>query len=352
MALSHLKSLQALELALRLGSLQAAGGALWITPAAVGQRIKALEDYLGIDLVVRGRSGLRPTAELSGALEHLQTAFQELDAVATMLNLQRGDEIHIAATSDFADLWLKPRLESFRAAHPRVLFCINGEGDAPLRIGQVDCEISFGPQRDSRDDLLFRDFLLPISSPENTQRISNVALQDRLEGFPLLHLDFYKEDPSAPNWAAWIKAQRLRRTEPNRGMRFQRIKAAFEAIRANAGLTICGLALLGPYIDDGTLSLPFPVSTGQWTDHAFQARLRPDALLRPQVKRFREWLAEEAAATREWLLQHIQSTKRPQRTRGKPHGLGATGTATCAVEVRREQGSDIGELAVRPRRSP
>jgi LysR family glycine cleavage system transcriptional activator len=121
-----------------------------------------------------------------------------------MLNLQRGEEIHVAATSDFADFWLKPRIGSFIAEHPHVLFCINGEGDAPLRIGQVDCEISFGPQRpNSRDDLLFRDFVLPISSPENTRRISNVALRERLEGFPLLHLDFYKEDPSTPNWAAW-----------------------------------------------------------------------------------------------------------------------------------------------------
>jgi len=307
MAVSHLKSLQALELALRLGSLQAAGGALWITPAAVGQRIKALEDYLGVDLVVRGRSGLRPTLELSPALEHLRTAFQELETVATMLNLQRGDEIHIAATSDFAELWLKPRLASFRTEHPHVLFCINGEGDAPLRIGQVDCEISFGPPRpNARDDLLFRDFVLPISSPENTRRISNVALRERLEGFPLLHLDFYKEDASAPNWANWIKSQRLNRTEPNRGIRFQRIKPALEAVRANAGLAICGLALLGPDIEDGTLSLPFPVSTGQWTDHAFQARFRPDALLRPQVKRFREWLADQAEVTRDRLLRRVE----------------------------------------------
>jgi len=308
MALSHLKSLQALELALRLGSLQAASGALWITPAAVGQRIKALEDYLGVELVVRGRSGLRPTSELAGALEHLRAAFKELDSVANMLNLQRGDEIHIAATSDFADFWLKPRMQSFKVEHQHVLFCINGEGDAPLRIGQVDCEISFGPQRPNAcDDLLFRDFVLPISTPENTRRISNVALRERLEGFPLLHLDFYKEDPSAPNWATWIKTQRLKRTEPNRGIRFQRIKPALEAVRANAGLTICGLALLGPYIDDGTLSLPFPISTGRWTDHTFQARFRPDALLRPQVKRFREWLVGQGKVTRDWLLQHVQS---------------------------------------------
>jgi LysR family transcriptional regulator, glycine cleavage system transcriptional activator len=310
MSLSHLKSLQALELALRLGSLQAAASALWITPAAVGQRIKALEVYLGVDLVVRGRSGLRPTSELSGALEHLRAAFQELDTVSTMLNLQRGDEIHIAATSDFAEFWLRPRVGRFSTEHPHVLFCINGEGDAPLRIGQVDCEISFGPGRpNARDDILFRDFVLPISSPENTRRISNVALRDRLEGFPLLHLDFYKEDPSAPNWASWIRTQRLKRTEPNRGIRFQRIKPAVEAVRANAGLTICGLALIGLHIDDGTISLPFPVSTGQWTDNAFQARFRPDALLRPQVKRFREWLVAQATGTRDWLLQQVQSAK-------------------------------------------
>lgn len=319
MALSHLKSLQALELALRLGSLQAAARALWITPAAAGQRIKALEEYLGVELVVRGRSGLRPTPELAGAVEHLRAAFQELQTVAGILNLQRGDEIHIAATSDFADFWLKPRLGAFTARHPHILFCINGEGDVPLRIGPVDCETTFGPQRpDASADVLFRDFVLPISSPENTRRISGVALRDRLEGFPLLHLDFYKEDPSAPNWAAWIKAQRLKRTEPNRGIRFQRIKPALEAVRANAGLTICGLALLGPYIDDGTISLPFSASTGQWTDHAFQARFRSDAILRPQVKGFREWLVGQAALTRDWLRQHVQSTEKAGRQRRAP----------------------------------
>ena len=52
-AISHLRSLQALESAIRLGSLTAVANELGITPAAVGQRIRALEDYLGIDLLVR-----------------------------------------------------------------------------------------------------------------------------------------------------------------------------------------------------------------------------------------------------------------------------------------------------------
>ena len=315
MAIAHLKSLQALELALRLGSLQAAADALWITPAAVGQRIKALEEYLGMDLLVRGRSGLRPTTELSGAWQHLRTAFAELDAAATKLNLQRGDEIHIAATSDFADLWLKPRLGGFHDEYPHVLFCINGEGEVPLRFGPADCEISFGPRRESAlDDLLFQDFVLPIGSPENTRRLASIAPRERLEGFPLLHLDFYKEDPNSPSWPIWIGAQRLKRTEPNRGIRFQRIRTALEAVRANAGLAICGLALLGPSIDDGSLSLPFPISTGQWTTHAFHAHFRDEALLRPQVKRFREWLLAQASLTRSWLASRARTRKRASRS--------------------------------------
>jgi len=307
-ATSHLRSFQALELAIRTGSLRAAAEALAITPAAVGQRVKALEDYLGIDLLARGRSGLRPTPSLHAALPHLSAAFHELDAAATLLDLQRGQEIHIAAASDFAELWLKPRIGAFKAEHPNILFCINGEGEAPLRIGPVDCEISFGPRRDG-GDRLFEDFVLPISSPENTARIARLSELERLEGFPLLHLDFYKDDPAAPDWERWIVGQRLRRTAPERGIRFQRITPVLEAVLANAGLAICGVALLSELIEDGRLSLPFPAASGTWTEHAFQARFRGDA--RPQVKRFRDWLLGESAATASWLARHAD----PERSR-------------------------------------
>jgi LysR family glycine cleavage system transcriptional activator len=299
-ATSHLRSFQALELAIRTGSLRAAADALAITPAAVGQRVKALEDYLGVDLLARGRSGLRPTASLHAALPHLGAAFRELEAAATLLELQRGQEIHIAAASDFAELWLKPRIGAFRAQHPNILFCINGEGEAPLRLGPVDCEISFGPRREG-GERLFADFVLPITSPENTARIARLSERERLEGFPLLHLDFYKDDPAALDWERWIASHKLRRTAPERGIRFQRISPVLEAVLANAGLAICGVALLSEFIEDGRLSLPFTAAAGTWTEHAFQARFRSDSLVRPQVKRFRDWLMGESATTSDWL---------------------------------------------------
>lgn len=299
---THLKSLQALELAARLGSLKDAATVLAITPAAVGQRVKALEDYLGMDLLVRGRSGLQPAPALQAALEHLRTAFQSLDLAAEALDLQRSHQLHIAAPSDFVELWLAARLPAFRAAHPAIHFSINGDGDAPLRIGAADCEIAFGPRRDTpATDILFRDFVLPLGSPENTQRIARVAKRDRLEGFPLLHLDFYRNDPAIPGWPEWIETQKLRRTAPERGIRFQRIVPALESVMVDAGLVICGLALITDLIDDKRLRMLFPAESGVRTDHVFQARFRADAMLRPQTRRFRDWLLTEAGLTRGWL---------------------------------------------------
>lgn len=304
--MSHLKSLQALDLALRTGSLTGAADVLAITPAAVGQRIKALEDYLGFDLLTRGRSGLRPTAELAGAVDPLAAAFDKLNTVSQLLNLQRTNEIHIAANPDFADLWLKPRLGQFRADHPNIRFCINGEGDAPLRLGPADCEIAFGaPRDDNSADVLFRDFLIPVGSAINTERISGIAAADKLEGFPLLHLDFYKDDPDAVGWPEWIGVHGHRRTAPQRGIRFKRISLALDAVRSDAGFMICGLALVSELIDDESILLPFPLETGAWTGHAYCANFRPGTLAKPLLRRFREWLRQESQVTANWLEQKL-----------------------------------------------
>jgi len=316
MALSHLRSLQALELALRTGALKDAAARLGITAAAAGQRIKALEEYLGMELLVRGRSGLRAAPGLVAVLPGLTAAFRELEQVATQLDMQRGHEIHIAAAPDFAELWLQPRLERFSSMYPNMRFSINGAGNAPLRIRPADCELRFSaPQQSSMVDVLFGDFVLPVGSPENAARIGSVIRRNRLEGFPLLHLDFYKDDPVAPDWAQWLRKQKLRRTEPNRGIRYQRISTAIDSMLAHAGFTLCGVALLQQMLESGQLSLPFPASTGTWTNHLFQARFRSESLARPQVRRFREWLAAEADSTRQWLARVAAPARATRRAR-------------------------------------
>ena len=299
---SHLKSLQALELAARTGSFAAAAVELGITPAAVGQRVKVLEDYLGIVLLERGRAGIRPTDELLQALPELRHAFAALEAASAALDLQKAQELHIAAAPDFADLWLRPRLAAFRAAHPNIRFRINGEGDAPVRIARVDCEIAFGPPGDGEnDDLLFRDAILPIASPAIVARIATLDRDTRLEGFPLIHTDFYRDDPAVPGWPRWFAEHGEARTAPERGPRFQRIAGTVQALAADAGVALCGVALLSDAVAAGRIATAFPGAAARPSSHAFTARYRETPVTARALRRFRAWLTGEARATARWI---------------------------------------------------
>jgi LysR family glycine cleavage system transcriptional activator len=299
---SHLKSLQALELAVRTGSFAAAADILAITPAAVGQRVKALEDYLGVELILRGRAGIRPTAALVKAIPHLAAGFAAIESAAGLLDMQRPQELHIAAVPDLADLWLVPALATFRAEHPQIGVCVNGAGDVPMRLGPVDCEIVFGPAGDDPlCDLLFHDYVLPIASPENVERTHAEPPGQRLEGFPLLHLDFYKDDPAGVSWPRWFAQNGVERTAPERGMRFQRIAGALDAVLANAGVALCGVVLLADALDEGNLGMPYPTETGQRTGHGFVAKYRPRHTTAPTVDIFRDWLREAARQKSGWL---------------------------------------------------
>ncbi len=299
---TYLRSLQALELAVRHGSFVGAAADLGVTPAAVGQRVKALEDYLGVELLIRGRAGVTAAPGLGSALPLLQQAFQTLEAAAEALELQRGRELHIAAASDFVELWLKPRLGRFRAAHPNILFSINGEGEAPRRLGRVDCEISFGDAAgDGARILLFRDYVVPVTSPENVERTAGIDVRTRLEGFPILHLDVYKDDPAGLSWPDWVEANGVLKTAPDRGMRFQRICSVLDAVAAHAGVTLCGLAMITDQLDAGAVALPFPAEMGRWSAHGFVARFRSDLQGQRHLERFRDWLVAEARVTADRL---------------------------------------------------
>jgi LysR family glycine cleavage system transcriptional activator len=171
-----------------------------------------------------------------------------------------------------------------------------------VRLGQSDCEIWYGDTRDSeQEDELFADYMLPVSSQENTERISALPEVERLEGFPLLHLDCYTRISNAIGWPEWIKLYGYRQTGAGRGIRYGRVVNALEAVYSDAGLIVCGLSLVQPLLDKGKLSLPFPRSQGIWSEQSFRATFTEHALRRIQAQEFRDWLLREAEVTRNWL---------------------------------------------------
>ena len=293
-SVTHLKSLQALELAVREGSLTAAAVRLGITPAAVGQRIRSLEDYLGTDLLLRGRSGLQPTPELQQALADLRAGFAALERVVETLDFQRVSEIHVVADPDWADLWLAPRLPKFRAEYPNILFCVNGDGDVPLRIGSPDLQIVCG---DEPGIALFRDVIVTVTGPDNSRRLADWDAQHEMEGMPLLHLKRQRDDEDYPGWVEWFKAFGHRAFGNDRGIHYPNARLAIKAVRENVGFLVCGLSLMLQDLEAKTVVHPFPISQNIVAPFPYRVRMSAKAETRPQVQRFVEWLELESRET-------------------------------------------------------
>lgn len=294
-ATTHLKSLQALEMAIREGTLKAAAGRLGITPAAVGQRIRALEDYLGTDLLLRGRSGLQPTAELEHALADLQAGFTALERVTETLDFQRVSEIHIVAEPDWAELWLTPRLQAFREAHPNILFCINGSGDVPLRLGEPDLRITYG---EGPGEPLFRDCYLPVTGPDNLRRIADWDPVLQMEGLPLLHLKSQRGQEDYPGWVQWFDKFGHRQEGPDRGVHYKNARIALEAVRQDVGFLLCGLSLVLNDLETGAIVHPYPASWHIVAPSPYMMQIHNKSGVRPQIQKFIAWLRDMASDTK------------------------------------------------------
>ena len=124
-----LNALRVFDAAARHLSFTRAADELAVTPAAVGQQIRALEDLLGVVLFRRTSKGLEMTDEAGAGLEALRSGFLHFeDAVQAMQAGQSSHVYTIAAPRDFFAVWLAPRLAAFRKANPDVRYAlVDGE---------------------------------------------------------------------------------------------------------------------------------------------------------------------------------------------------------------------------------
>ncbi|MFD1611297.1 LysR family transcriptional regulator [Sphingomonas tabacisoli] len=118
-----LNGLRVLDAAARHLSFTRAADELAVTPAAVGQQIRALEDTLGVVLFRRTARGLELTPEAEGGLEALRHGFLCFeDAVRAMQAGQSSKVLTIAAPRDLTARWLAGRLADIAAADPELRF--------------------------------------------------------------------------------------------------------------------------------------------------------------------------------------------------------------------------------------
>ncbi len=120
-----LNGLRVLDAAARHLSFTRAADELAVTPAAVGQQIRALEDTLGVVLFRRTAKGLELTPEGEGGLDALRAGFLQFEeAVRAMQAGQSSKTLTIAAPRDFTAKWLAARLAEYGRSDPELRFVI------------------------------------------------------------------------------------------------------------------------------------------------------------------------------------------------------------------------------------
>lgn len=138
-----LNGLRVLDAAARHLSFTRAADELAVTPAAVGQQIRALEDMLGVVLFRRTPKGLELTDEARAGLDSLRSGFLQFeDAVGAMQASQSSYRLTIAVPRDFAEKWLQRRLIAFAEAHPDIRYSlVSGDMDIDFTEANLDCAI-------------------------------------------------------------------------------------------------------------------------------------------------------------------------------------------------------------------
>ena len=125
-----LNGMRVFDAAARHLSFTRAADELAVTPAAVGQQIRALEDTLGVVLFRRTTRGLELTPEAEAGLAALRDGFLQFEeAVRAMQAGQSSKSLTIAAPRDLTEKWLMPRLAEIAAADGDLRFVLIAADD-------------------------------------------------------------------------------------------------------------------------------------------------------------------------------------------------------------------------------
>jgi DNA-binding transcriptional LysR family regulator len=148
--MDRLKQIESFAAVATKGSLTAAANAEGVAPAVIGRRIDALEERLGVKLLVRTTRRITLTHEGSAFLEDCQRILSELataEASVTEGGVKASGHLRITAPAGFGRRHVAPLVPRFLGLHPdvslslnlsdRVVDIVNEGFDCAVRVGDL-----------------------------------------------------------------------------------------------------------------------------------------------------------------------------------------------------------------------
>lgn len=252
--LPPLNALRATEAAARHASFLRAAEELSVTPGAVAQQVRKLEDWAGQTLFVRHAQGISVTPLAAQLLPELTAGFERLGNVARTLR-QTGTKVpvRIATLPAVAQLWLGPRLTDLQLRLPEIEFSVHALDTKP-ELTHGDFDLTLYPERSNGTSIpIAENTLTPVAAPIWAERLLE---PDDLSEAALIHDVSWAED-----WQHWLAEHDLRDIDHRRGPTYSLYSLAVERCIAGDGVLIGHTALLTDSLKDGRLVAPFPDRT-------------------------------------------------------------------------------------------
>lgn len=279
----HLNALRAFEASARHQSFSAAAAELNVTPAAVGQLVRTLEDWLGTPLFLRstsGRARLIPTETAERALPDIRMGFDRL-----ALGLERlregstGGVLTVTVSPAFAAKWLLPRIDRFQITWPDTDVRLDTNHKPVDFVAQrVDIGVRYGMGSwpGLKADKLMDEEIYPVCSPE-LLRQQYLYKPGDLVHETLIHDLSMDGHANFPTWETWMEKAGVTDITPKRGMQINNSAAVLQAAIEGHGIALARSIMARDDLASGRLVRLFP-------DISFPSELAYYIVYRPDRK--------------------------------------------------------------------
>lgn len=298
----HLNALRAFESSARHQSFSAAAAELHVTPAAVGQLVRTLEEWLGAPLFHRGTSGrarLVPTEIAERALPDIRAGFDRL-----ALGLERlkehssGSVLTVTVSPAFAARWLLPRIDRFQAACPDTEVRLDTNLKPVDFVAQrVDIGVRYGVGSwpGLIAEKLMDEEVFPVCSPKRLRERPRLLRPKDLARETLIHDLSMDSHTGFPTWEAWLQKAGVKDVPNARGMKINNSAAVLQAAIDGHGIALARSVMARDDLATGHLVRLFPKMTFV-SPLAYYVVYRAESAGLQRLVAFRDWLLEEAQA--------------------------------------------------------
>jgi LysR family glycine cleavage system transcriptional activator len=281
-----LNALRAFEATARHLSVKNAADELHVTPGAVSQMIKALEQHLGVTLFQRVNRGIFLTDAGQEYLPPVRNAFRQIsDATARIAGSVETGILTVSVTPFFASAWLVPRLKHFQEAYPEIdLQVVTSNALVDFARDGVDVAVRHGLGRypGLHSERVVTVEIVPVAAPSLIAKLGAPKMPRDLTRWPHVH------DAERKGWHLWFQAQGIEEIGPPRGPAFDDSGLLLKAVMTGQGAGLLPAAMVAPDLAEGRL---IKLADVTWLEAFAYYLVYPEASHnRPKIAAFRDWI--------------------------------------------------------------